>query len=291
VSNFPQLDKKIIVDIKKWIDNTFREFAGTWGEWFTELLSPVHWSLVYLERLLLATPWYIFLLLASLLIYRISRSYKLVLGFVLSFCSIGLLGMWDDTMRTLSIVSVATFLCIFIGVPIGVLMYYRKRAEQIITPILDLMQTIPSFVYLIPVVMLFGLGKVPGLIAIMIFAIPPVIRFTNLGLKEVDPGVKETADAFGFKWWQKLITIELPLARPTIFGGINQTVMMALAMVIIASMIGVRGLGSQVMNAIGNGYLGLGVISGLSIVAIAIIIDRTIQAYNQRIDWRKHGKN
>ena len=291
MSNFPQLDKKIIVDIKKWIDNTFREFAGTWGEWFTELLSPVHWSLVYLERLLLATPWYIFLLLASLLIYRISRSYKLVLGFVLSFCSIGLLGMWDDTMRTLSIVSVATFLCVFIGVPVGVLMYYRKRAEQIITPILDLMQTIPSFVYLIPVVMLFGLGKVPGLIAIMIFAIPPVIRFTNLGLKEVDHGVKETADAFGFKWWQKLITIELPLARPTIFGGINQTVMMALAMVIIASMIGVRGLGSQVMNAIGNGYLGLGVISGLSIVAIAIIIDRTIQAYNQRIDWRKHGKN
>ena len=139
--------------------------------------------------------------------------------------------------------------------------------------------------------MLFGLGKVPGLIAIMIFAIPPVIRFTNLGLKGVDPGVKETADAFGFKWYQKLFTIELPQHDPTIFGGINQTVMMALAMVIIASMIGVRGLGSQVMNAIGNGYLGLGVISGLSIVAIAIIIDRTIQAYNTRTDWRKHGKN
>ena len=291
MSNFPQLDKSTIVSIKKSIDNTFREFAGSWGEWFTELLSPIHWSLIYSERFLLATPWYLFLFFTSLLIFYIARSYKLVAGFLASFYLIGLLGMWDDTMRTLSIVSVATFLCVAIGIPIGVSMYYSKRAEKIITPILDLMQTIPSFVYLIPVVMLFGLGKVPGLIAIMIFAIPPVIRFTNLGLKGVDPGVKETADAFGFKWYQKLFTIELPLARPTIFGGINQTVMMALAMVIIASMIGVRGLGSQVMNAIGNGYLGLGVISGLSIVAIAIIIDRTIQAYNTRTDWRKHGKN
>ena len=288
--NFPQLDKTTIVNIKKSIDSTFREFAGTWGETFTEALSPIHWFLIYLEKFLLATPWYIFLIVASLLIYKISKSYKLVLGFVLSFCSIGLLGMWDDTMRTLSIVTVATTLCIVVGVPVGVLMYYRNKAQTIITPILDLMQTIPSFVYLIPVVMLFGLGKVPGLISIVVFAIPPVIRFTNLGLREVDPGLKETADAFGFRWWQKLLTIELPLARPTIFGGINQTVMMSLSMVIIASMIGVRGLGSQVMNAVGNGYLGLGVISGLSIVAIAIIIDRTIQAYSNRKDWRQNDR-
>ena len=136
--------------------------------------------------------------------------------------------------------------------------------------------------------MLFGLGKVPGLIAIVVFAIPPVIRFTNLGLREVDPQLTEVGTAFGMKWWQGLVSIGLPLARPTIFGGINQTVMMALSMVIIASMIGVRGLGSQVMNAVGNGYLGLGLISGLSIVALAIIIDRTIQAYSNKKDWRNH---
>ena len=287
MSNFPQLDKSTIVSIKKSIDNTFREFAGSWGEWFTELLSPIHWSLIYLERFLLATPWYLFLFFTSLLIFYIARSYKLVAGFLASFYLIGLLGMWDDTMRTLSIVSVATFLCVAIGIPIGVSMYYSKRAEKIITPILDLMQTIPSFVYLIPVVMLFGLGKIPGLIAISVYAIPPVIRFTNIGLREVDKNLKETAQALGLKPLHILRLIELSLARNVILGGVNQTVMMALAMVVIASMIGVRGLGAQVMQAIGNGYLGLGVISGLSIVALAIIMDRSIQSYNKRYDkWR-----
>ena len=162
-----------------------------------------------------------------------------------------------------------------------------NTAHRIILPILDLMQTIPSFVYLIPVIMLFGLGKVPGLIAICFFAIPPVIRFTNIGIREIDKDLTETAHALGLKPMHILRLIELPLARNVILGGVNQTVMMALAMVVIASMIGVRGLGSQVMNSIGNGYLGLGVISGLSIVALAIIIDRAIQSHNKRHDkWR-----
>ena len=163
----------------------------------------------------------------------------------------------------------------------------NNLAHKIILPILDLMQTIPQFVYLIPVVMLFGLGKIPGLIAISVYAIPPVIRFTNIGLREVDKNLKETAHALGLKPLYILRLIELSLARNVILGGVNQTVMMALAMVVIASMIGVRGLGAQVMQAIGNGYLGLGVISGLSIVALAIIMDRAIQSYNKRYDkWR-----
>jgi glycine betaine/proline transport system permease protein len=286
--NFPELNKDIIVGFKKSIDSAFKEFAGTWGESLQDALSPIHWGLIYLERFLLAMPWYVFLLLTALIIWRIARSWRLVLGAVSSLIAIGLLGMWDDTMRTISIVVASTVLCIVLGIPIGILMSYKKKAQTIITPILDLMQTIPSFVYLIPVVMLFGLGKVPGLIAIVVFAIPPVIRFTNLGLREVDPQLTEVGTAFGMKWWQGLVSIGLPLARPTIFGGINQTVMMALSMVIIASMIGVRGLGSQVMNAVGNGYLGLGLISGLSIVALAIIIDRTIQAYSNKKDWRNH---
>jgi glycine betaine/proline transport system permease protein len=192
-------------------------------------------------------------------------------------------------MRTLAIVVVSTLVCIVIGIPTGILMAKNNTAQRIILPILDLMQTIPSFVYLIPVVMLFGLGKVPGLIAIVVFAIPPVIRFTNLGLRQVDFNLVETAQAMGLKSKYILAFIEIPLARNVILGGVNQTVMMALAMVVIASMIGVRGLGSQVMNSIGNGYLGLGVISGLSIVALAIIIDRTIQAHNKRHDkWRNY---
>ena len=287
--NFPSLDRDTITSFKKSIDSTFREFASNWGEWFTELLSPIHWLLIHFEKLLFATPWYIFLTLISLLLWKATQNWKLILGFLISFIFIGLVGMWDDTMRTLAIVLVSTLVCIVIGIPIGILMAKNNLAHKIILPILDLMQTIPSFVYLIPVVMLFGLGKIPGLIAISVFAIPPVIRFTNIGLREVDKDLKETAQALGLKPLHILRLIELSLARNVILGGINQTIMMALSMVVIASMIGVRGLGSQVLNSIGNGYLGLGVISGLSIVALAIIMDRAIQSHNKRHDkWREN---
>ena len=287
--NFPSLDRDTITSFKKSIDSGFREFASNWGEWFTELLSPIHWLLIHFEKLLIATPWYIFLGLISLLLWKTTQNWKLILGFLISFILIGLFGMWDDTMRTLAIVVVSTLICIVIGIPIGILMAKNNLAHKIILPILDLMQTIPQFVYLIPVVMLFGLGKIPGLIAISVFAIPPVIRFTNIGLREVDKNLKETAQALGLKRFHILRLVELSLARNVILGGVNQTVMMALAMVVIASMIGVRGLGAQVMQSIGNGYLGLGVISGLSIVALAIIMDRAIQSYNKRYDkWRDY---
>ncbi len=155
-----------------------------------------------------------------------------------------------------------------------------------VTPILDMMQTMPSFVYLIPVVMIFGLGKVPGLIAVVIYAIPPVIRLTNLGIRQVAPDVLEAAEAFGSSSWQKLRDVQLPLALPTIMAGINQTIMMSLAMVVVASMIGVRGLGQPVLQAINQQYFTMGVMNGLAIVAIAIIMDRTTQAYGKRL--QKH---
>ena len=285
--NFPSLDRDTITSFKKSIDGAFREFASNWGEWFTELLSPILWLLIHFEELLIATPWYIFLSIISLLLWKATQNWKLILGSLISFILIGLVGMWEDTMQTLAIVLVSTLVCIVIGIPVGILMAKNNLAHKIILPILDLMQTIPQFVYLIPVVMLFGLGKIPGLIAISVYAIPPVIRFTNIGLREVDKNLKETAQALGLKPLHILRLVELSLARNVILGGVNQTVMMALAMVVIASMIGVRGLGAQVMQAIGNGYLGLGVISGLSIVALAIIMDRSIQSYNKRYDkWR-----
>ena len=287
--NFPSLERDTITSFKKSIDGAFREFASNWGEWFTELLSPILWLLIHFEELLIATPWYIFLSIISLLLWKATQNWKLILGFLISFILIGLVGMWEDTMQTLAIVLVSTLVCIVIGIPVGILMAKNNLAHKIILPILDLMQTIPQFVYLIPVVMLFGLGKIPGLIAISVYAIPPVIRFTNIGLREVDKNLKETAQALGLKPLHILRLIELSLARNVILGGVNQTVMMALAMVVIASMIGVRGLGAQVMQSIGNGYLGLGVISGLSIVALAIIMDRAIQSYNKRYDkWRDY---
>ena len=287
--NFPSLDRDTITSFKKSIDSAFREFASNWGEWFTELLSPILWLLIHFEKLLIATPWYIFLSIISLLLWKATQNWKLILGSLISFILIGLVGMWEDTMQTLAIVLVSTLVCIVIGIPVGILMAKNNLAHKIILPILDLMQTIPQFVYLIPVVMLFGLGKIPGLIAISVYAIPPVIRFTNIGLREVDKDLKETAQALGLRPFHILRLIELSLARNVILGGVNQTVMMALAMVVIASMIGVRGLGAQVMQSIGNGYLGLGVISGLSIVALAIIMDRAIQSYNKRYDkWRDY---
>ena len=151
------------------------------------------------------------------------------------------------------------------------------------------MQTIPSFVYLIPVVMLLGIGKVPGLIAVVIYAIPPMIRLTNLGIRLVDKEVLEAADAFGASPWQKLVRVQIPLALPNIFAGVNQTIMMSLAMVVIASMIGVTGLGQPVLKAISNQYLAMGLLNGLAIVALAIIFDRISQSYGKRLQSHRGG--
>ena len=185
-------------------------------------------------------------------------------------------------MRTLSIITVSTLLSILIGIPVGILMARSNRTQMFVTPILDVMQTMPAFVYLIPVVMLLGIGKIPGLIAVIIYAIPPVIRLTNLGIRLVDKEVLEAAVSYGISPWQKLWNVQLPLALPNIMAGINQTIMMALAMVVIASMIGVAGLGQPVLRSITNQYFALGLLNGLAIVVLAIIFDRVSQAYAKR---------
>jgi glycine betaine/proline transport system permease protein len=176
-----------------------------------------------------------------------------------------------------------------LGIPLGIWMAKSNRVQSIITPVLDVMQTIPSFVYLIPVVMLLGIGKVPGLIAVCIYAAPPIVRLTNLGIRLVDEEVLEAADAFGANYKQRLWGVQIPLALPNIFAGVNQTIMMALAMVVIASMIGVRGLGVPVLQAVSNQYLALGLMNGLAIVAIAIIFDRVSQKYGQRLQAYRKG--
>ena len=165
-----------------------------------------------------------------------------------------------------------------------------NRFERAMLPVLDMMQTIPSFVYLIPILMLLGIGKIPGLIAVCIYAIPPVIRLTNLGIREVDKETIEASEAFGATKLQKLKSVQIPLALPTVFAGVNQTIMMALAMVVIASMIGVKGLGVPILRAISNQYLALGLFNGLAIVALAIIFDRITQEYGRRIQKQKKKK-
>jgi glycine betaine/proline transport system permease protein len=181
---------------------------------------------------------------------------------------------------------VCTVISLVLGIPIGILMARSNRARKVIAPILDVMQTLPSFVYLIPVVMLLGIGRIPGLLAVVIYAIPPIIRLTDLGIRLVNKEVLEAADAFGSSNWQKLINVQIPLAMPTIMTGINQTIMMALAMVVIASMIGVQGLGQPVLRAINNQYFTMGILNGLAIVGIAIIFDRISQAFGKRM--QKH---
>jgi glycine betaine/proline transport system permease protein len=288
LKDFPEMGRTDLRDLKKGIDETFRTFTRAYGEDIENFFYPLLKFLVWFEKLLIATPWPVMLFVMVVLVWLGARSIVLVVGTIIAFLLIGYLGMWQDTMSTLALVSVATFLCILIGIPLGILMSKSDRLQAIITPILDIMQTIPSFVYLIPVLMLLGIGKVPGLIAVWIYAIPPVVRLTNLGIRLVDRDVLEAADAFGASPWQKMRSVQLPLALPNIFAGVNQTIMMALGMVVIASMIGVPGLGVPVLKAVSNQYLALGFMNGMAIVAIAIIFDRVSQEYGKRL--QKHSE-
>ena len=271
------------MELRKGIDLAFRNFSREYGEGIEAFFDPLLIFLIKLEKLLLITPWPIIIMILCILAWIGSRSWKLVIGSALAFLLIGYFGMWEDCMATVAIITVCTILCIAVGIPIGILMAKSDRAEKAILPILDMMQTIPSFVYLIPILMLLGIGKVPGLIAVCVYAVPPIIRLTNLGIREVDRETIEASEAFGATNLQKLKSVQIPLALPTVFAGVNQTIMMALAMVVIASMIGVKGLGVPILRAVSNQYLALGLFNGLAIVALAIIFDRITQEYGKRI--------
>jgi glycine betaine/proline transport system permease protein len=285
--DFPDMSRRDLRDFKLAIDGAFRDFSRTNGEAIEGFFDPLLWFLVWLERLLVATPWPIILVIVGGLAYLGSRSWKLAAGSMFSFILIGYFGMWEDTMSTIALISVATLLCVAIGMPLGIWMAKSDRVQSVVTPVLDVMQTIPIFVYLLPVLMLLGIGKVPGLIAVCVYAMPPMVRLTNLGIRLVDKDVLEAANAFGANDKQKLFGVQIPLALPNIFAGINQTIMMALAMVVIASMIGVRGLGIPVLQAIQNQYLALGLMNGLAIVGLAIIFDRVSQRYGKRLQQHR----
>ncbi|MBV9562299.1 MAG: proline/glycine betaine ABC transporter permease [Bradyrhizobium sp.] len=291
-STFPQMNDSSLTSLKKAIDEGFRQFTRQYGDAIESFFTPLQSFLIWAERLVMNTPWPIVIAVIGGVAWLASRRLSVTLGAVLTLLLIGYFGMWEDTMRTVSMILVCTILSILIGIPIGILMARSAAVQGCINPVLDVMQTMPSFVYLIPVVMLLGIGRVPGVIAVVIYALPPVIRLTNLGIRLVDRDVLECADAFGSSPWQKLRKVQLPLALPTIMAGINQTIMMALAMVVIASMIGVQGLGQPVLKAIANQYFTLGMFNGLAIVGVAMIFDRVSQAYGRRLQIHReisHG--
>lgn len=235
------------------------------------------------EDILVAIPPVIFILAVALIAFFISGK-KLGLA-IFSIVGLWLIynqGLWEDLMNTVTLVLLASILSVVIGVPIGILMSKSKVANTIITPVLDFMQTMPAFVYLIPAVAFFGIGMVPGVFASLIFATPPTVRFTNLGIRQVSKELVEAADAFGSTGAQKLFKVELPMAKSTIMAGINQTVMLALSMVVIASMIGAPGLGREVLSALQRAQVGPGFVAGIGIVILAIIIDRITQNLNKK---------
>ncbi len=290
LNKIPEMDRSALRELKKGIDLSFKEFSREYGDSIEGFFDPLLHFLIWLEKLLVTSPWPIVIGMFGLLAWIGSRSIKLVIGTMICFVIIGYFGMWKNCMATVAIISVSTLVCIVVGIPIGILMSKSNRAEKAILPVLDMMQTIPSFVYLIPIIMLLGIGKVPGLLAVCIYALPPIVRLTNLGIREVDKETLEASEAFGATPFQKLKSVQIPLSLPTIFAGINQTIMMALAMVVIASMIGVKGLGIPILQSISNQYLALGLMNGLAIVALAIIFDRGTQQYGQRIQKHRGQK-
>ncbi len=270
-----------IINIGKYI-----EFAV---DWLTDNFEPLfnfiknvgNSSISGLEWLLLATPFYIIIALITLLAYfKVSRSVALfsLLGLVLIY----LMGFWTETMETMALIIFSTVIALAHAFPLGVWAAKSAKADKVIRPILDLMQTMPAFVYLIPAVLFFSIGKLPGAFATVIFAMPPAVRLTSLGIKQVPQDVVEAARAFGATGKQILFKVELPLATESILAGVNQTIMMALSMVVIAGMIAAGGLGEKVLEGINNLDIGLGFESGLAVVILAIILDRITQSLGKK---------
>ncbi len=264
------------------IDDFVGGIVANYSEFLRAITQPLLDVLIWMDVIVRQSPWWAVLAVIMMLAWAASRriGFSLVIGAML--CLIGFIGLWDAAMQTLSLMIVAVFISVAIGVPLGILMASFKWLRTIMLPVLDVMQTMPSFVYLIPVVMLFNLGKIAAIIATIIYAVPPVIRLTDLGIRLVDSEVLEASRAFGANRIKQLFGVQLPLAMPNIMAGINQTTMMALAMVVIASMIGVRGLGYEVLQGINRLQVGRGVLAGLGIVIIAIIFDRITQEFGRR---------
>ena len=263
------------------INEAVAAFVSQFGDGFQTISDVMLSFILTVERGLAALPWWLLILIAMAVGYHATAHFVPPLLFGAALLGIGYLGLWELAVQTLALTFVSVFLCILIGLPLGIFLSRSELARRILMPILDAMQTLPSFVYLIPALMLFGLGMVPAVFATIIYATPPLIRLTSLGLQLVDVRYREAANDLGAERWRQLIDIELPLALPNLMAGLNQTIMMALSMVVIGSMIGARGLGEQVLLGIQRLDVGQGLLAGSAIVALAIVFDRVTQAYGR----------
>lgn len=264
------------------VNSAVMAFVIANGDFFHDITSALMVNfLVPLEKCLIAIPPLVVLATVGILSWHALRSFTSTLMLVGGLYLIGCFGIWDKLMQTMALMLVSTTLTVMLGLPLGIWMSFSERLKKLLEPVMDVMQTLPTFVYLVPVLMLFGLGKVPAVFATVIYALPPLVRLTDLGIRQVDPQVIEASRSFGSTSWQLLRDVNLPLARPSIMAGLNQSVMMALAMVVIASMIGARGLGEDVLSGINNMDMGRGLQGGISIVILAVVIDRISQAYGR----------
>ena len=284
---FPE---QLNVPLGKWVNQFVDWLVINYGAAFEAFADSLLTVLVALEQVLRGAPWWVVLIAIAAITWHASKNWKLATGLVIAMFAIGTLGLWDKAMQTLALMIVATSLSVIIGVPVGIAMAMSNRLRSIMLPVLDTMQTMPSFVYLIPALMLFGLGKVPAILATVIYAAPPVIRLTDLGIRLVDQEVLEASRSFGASRKQILFGVQLPLALPNIMAGINQTTMMSISMVVIASMIGARGLGEQVLMGIQRLDVGAGMEAGIAIVLLAVVFDRIGQAYGKR-SQRSHAED
>ena len=270
------------LDLSTWFNDVVEQWVLTYGDQFSAFSNGLLGFLTAIEGVLRGTPFWLVMAVVFGAAYASSRSLLKSFALLSLLFFLGVVGLWDQAMQTLALMLLATSFSVLLGVPLGVLLAQLQRTRQIFGLILDAMQTLPSFVYLIPAIMLFGLGKVPAILATVIYALPPVVRLTDLGLRLVDQRLVEAGEVFGAGRVRRLVDIEVPLALPNILQGINQTTMMALSMVVIASMIGARGLGEQVLLGIQRLDVGQGLTAGLAIVALAILLDRMTQSLHQR---------
>ncbi len=269
-------DYEVYIPLAEWIEGNIKEWLFAQRPLFKKISAPIDTVLNSLETVLNFIPFPLILIIFVFLAYR-TNGIKFAIFSLISLIFIDLVDLWSESMTTLAMIFTAVLFCMLIGIPLGILASRSNTFEIILRPILDIMQTIPSFVYLIPVVMLFGVGLTPGVVATIIFALPPIIRLTNLGIRQVGKGFKEAGFSLGLTKFLVLIKIEIPLSVKTIMAGVNQTLMLALSMVVIAALIGAGGLGLTVYIALGRLDVGSAVVGGTGIVILAIILDRITQ--------------
>ena len=281
VGQFPVEKRQFFSPISVWMDDGFDHISLKYGDVFDGVVVTIRTVLDGLETVFVDTPWPVVMTVIVVTAWRLAGP-RVAIFSAAALAYLGLCGLWETSMITVALLGAAAFLCLLMGIPLGIWFGKSERAYNVALPVLDFMQTMPAFVYLIPIIAFFGTGKPPGVLSTLIFGMPPVVRLTALGMRGVPENTKEAAIAFGATKWELMRNVEIPLAMPSIMTGINQTILMCLSMVVIASLIGAKGLGQDVLVALQYAAKGQGMLAGLAILFVAMVIDRIIQGHYRR---------